>query len=47
MGRVEGKVALVAGATSIQEPTDQPYGHRTAMVVDPFGFQWVPASLVK
>ena len=39
--------AVGAGATSIQEPTDQPYGHRTAMVLDPFGYQWVPASLLE
>jgi len=39
--------AVAAGATSLQEPTDQPYGHRTAMVLDPFGYQWVPASLLK
>ena len=38
--------AVAAGATSLQEPTDQPYGHRTAMVLDPFGYQWVPASLL-
>jgi uncharacterized glyoxalase superfamily protein PhnB len=36
--------ALAAGATSLQEPTDQPYGHRTAMVLDPFGYQWIPAQ---
>ena len=39
--------AVAAGATSLQEPTDQPYGHRTAIVLDPFGYQWVPASLLK
>lgn len=38
--------AVAAGATSLQEPTDQPYGHRTSMVLDPFGYQWVPASLL-
>ncbi len=39
--------AVAAGASSIQEPTDQPYGHRTAIVLDPFGYQWVPASFLK
>jgi PhnB protein len=29
--------ALAAGATSLEEPTDQPYGDRRAMVRDPFG----------
>jgi PhnB protein len=39
--------AVAAGATSLEEPADQPYGHRTAVVVDPFGYQWIPASLLK
>ena len=39
--------AIGAGATSVQEPADQPYGHRTAMVEDPFGYQWVTGSLLK
>jgi uncharacterized glyoxalase superfamily protein PhnB len=39
--------ALDAGATSLQEPADQPYGLRTAMVADLFGYQWVPAALLK
>ena len=39
--------AVAAGATSVEEPADQPYGHRTANVVDPFGYQWIPASLLK
>jgi PhnB protein len=38
--------AIAAGAASIQEPADQPYGHRTAIVEDPFGYEWVPASLL-
>ena len=29
--------ALAAGAVSIEEPDDQPYGDRRAMVRDPFG----------
>jgi PhnB protein len=39
--------AVDAGATSLQEPTDQTYGHRTAILLDPFGYQWVPAALLK
>ena len=32
--------ALAAGATSLREPQDMPYGHRTAGVTDPCGIQW-------
>ena len=32
--------ALNAGATSLREPTDQPYGDRMAGVLDPFGYKW-------
>jgi PhnB protein len=32
--------ALSAGATSILEPTDQPYGDRNAWVIDEFGHIW-------
>ena len=32
--------ALRAGATSMMEPQDQPYGHRNAWVKDPFGNVW-------
>ncbi len=39
--------AVAAGATSIEPPADQPYGHRTAVVLDPFGYQWIPASLLQ
>lgn len=39
--------AVAAGATSVQQPTDQPHAHRTAVVLDPFGYQWIPASLLK
>ena len=38
--------AIAAGATSLEVPADQPYGGRTAVVLDPFGYQWVPASLL-
>jgi PhnB protein len=38
--------AIAAGATSIQPPADQPYHHRTAVVLDPQGHEWIPASLI-
>jgi len=39
--------ALTAGATSFQEPTDQPYGDRNAGVQDAFGNKWYIATHVK
>jgi len=39
--------ALVAGATSFQEPTDQPYGDRNAGVKDAFGNKWYIATHIK
>lgn len=36
--------ALRAGAESIQAPTDQPYGDRSAGVRDPFGNRWFIAT---
>src|SRR4029450_13306029 len=36
--------ALAAGATSTQEPTDQPYGDREAGVKDEFGNTWYIAT---
>jgi PhnB protein len=41
------KRALAAGATSIQPPTDQPYGDRSAGVTDPFGNRWFIATHVR
>jgi PhnB protein len=38
--------ALAAGAASLQEPADQPFGARMALVADPFGYQWGLASLL-
>lgn len=35
--------ALAAGATSIREPDDMPYGARSAIVRDPEGYLWWPA----
>jgi uncharacterized glyoxalase superfamily protein PhnB len=39
--------ALAAGAMSIFEPADRPYGDRTAAVNDAFGNQWHIATRVK
>jgi len=39
--------ALAAGATSISEPADQPYGDRSGGVKDAFGNQWYIASHIK
>jgi PhnB protein len=41
------KRALVAGAKSIQEPTDHPYGDRSGGVTDPFGNTWYIATHIK
>jgi PhnB protein len=41
------KQALAAGATSFQEPTDQPYGDRNAAVKDVFGNKWYIATHIK
>jgi len=39
--------ALSAGATSIQPPTDQPYGDRSGGVTDPFGNRWFVATHIR
>lgn len=36
--------AMNAGALSLQQPADQPFGERTAGVKDPFGNQWYLAT---
>lgn len=41
------KQALSAGATSALEPTDQPYGDRSAWVNDEFGNVWYLSTLIK
>jgi PhnB protein len=38
------KRALQAGATSLEEPTETPYGDRRAMVEDPWGNTWQIAT---
>lgn len=39
--------ALAAGGTSVQEPTDQPYGDRNAGVKDTFGNTWFIATHIR
>ena len=39
--------ALEAGATSLAEPADQPYGDRRAGVRDPFGNRWYIATQIR
>jgi len=39
--------AIEAGATSLWPPADQSYGDRTSGIVDPFGYQWFPATHIK
>jgi PhnB protein len=39
--------ALSAGATSISEPQDHPYGDRSGGVIDPFGNKWYIATHIK
>ncbi len=41
------KRALQAGAASLSEPADQPYGDRIAGVKDPFGNVWYIATHIK
>lgn len=39
--------AIAAGAISVREPTDQPYGDRMSGVRDPFGYKWWIATHIK
>jgi PhnB protein len=39
--------ALAAGAKSVREPADQPYGDRMSGVQDPFGYKWWIATHIK
>ena len=39
--------ALAAGATSVREPADQPYGDRMAGILDPFGYTWYIGTQIK
>lgn len=41
------RTALAAGAKSLQEPADQPYGDRVGAVTDVFGNQWWIATHIK
>ncbi|MGI8990777.1 MAG: VOC family protein [Bryobacteraceae bacterium] len=39
--------AIAAGAKSVREPADQPYGDRMSGVSDPFGYKWWIATHIK
>jgi uncharacterized glyoxalase superfamily protein PhnB len=39
--------ALAAGAKSVMEPTDHPYGDRSGAVQDAFGNEWWIATHIK
>lgn len=39
--------AMAAGAKSLREPADQPYGDRMAGVQDSFGYKWWIATHIK
>jgi PhnB protein len=39
--------AVAAGAVSLSPPADQAYGDRMAVLLDPFGNQWIPAMGIK
>jgi uncharacterized glyoxalase superfamily protein PhnB len=41
------RLALEAGAVSLEEPTDTPYGDRRAMIKDPYGNIWQIATYAK
>jgi PhnB protein len=41
------KHAIAAGAKSLREPADQPYGDRMSGVTDPFGYKWWIATHIK
>ncbi len=41
------KQAMAAGAASVREPADQPYGDRMAGVKDPFGYTWYFSTHIK
>ncbi len=41
------RTALAAGAKSLREPADQPYGDRMAGVLDPFGYKWWIGTHIK
>lgn len=39
--------AVEAGAEPLSEPTDQPWGWRTGIVLDPFGYRWNLRQLIE
>ncbi|MBV8864804.1 MAG: VOC family protein [Acidobacteriaceae bacterium] len=41
------RLAVRAGARSVQEPSDAVHGDRMATIIDPFGNQWTVASRIE
>lgn len=41
------KRALAAGAESLYEPSDMPYGERSAGIADPYGNHWYLATFLR
>lgn len=39
--------AVAAGAKSLREPVDQPYGDRMGGILDPFGYKWWIGTHIK
>ncbi len=39
--------SIAAGAASLREPADQPYGDRMSGVQDPFGYKWWIATHIR
>lgn len=39
--------AIAAGASILREPTSYPWGERSAMVVDPFGYRWAICTRIE
>lgn len=39
--------AVTAGATVLRAPTDQSFGERTALLLDPFGHRWMLAQKIE
>lgn len=41
------KQSLTAGAKSVREPANQPYGDRMCGILDPFGYKWWIATHIQ
>ena len=48
-GALTGEVsrAVAAGATVLRAPTDQSFGERNALLLDPFGHRWMLAQKIE